>query len=84
MPKLSQVYQALVQRFLTSGKADQTHVYPHHQSQGIGQEWTPEHYGDYMAKSVPIYTAVNIRAESMSQLPWHLHRIDRDGNCGTT
>jgi len=68
-------------RWLTaSSRAAQTHVYPHHETQGIGQEWTPANYGDYLAKSVPAYTAINIRATSMSQVPWRAYRTQRSGD----
>lgn len=53
-----------------SSRAAQADAQVHPGGQGVGQEWAPLAYGEYLARSVPVYGAVRIRAESMGRLRW--------------
>ena len=63
-----------------SSKAAAADVYPHHRTWGIGQDWSPTTYGNYYATSVPIYAAIRIRADALSQAPLNVFRIESDGS----
>ncbi|MEE8465785.1 MAG: phage portal protein [Dehalococcoidia bacterium] len=58
----------------SAARAVQADVYPHQTAMGIGNDWTPTVYGDYYATSIPTYSAIKIRGDSMSQVPWVIHR----------
>ncbi len=58
-----------------AARAVQADVFPHHVSQGVGTEWSPTEYGEYYPRSVPIYSAITIRANSMTRLPWRVHTL---------
>jgi len=69
-----------VSRVLTSAaRASQADVYPHQTTHGLGADWSPIEYGDYYAKSVPVFSAIRIRADAMTRLPWTVQRTQTDG-----
>ena len=66
---------------ITKSRATQADVYPHHRAWGIGQDWRPESYGEYITKSVPIYAAIRVRAEALARVPWMVRGPSRrDGH----
>lgn len=62
-----------------ASRAGQSDVDRLHQQQGIGADWALPEYGDYYATTVPVYTAVNIRGNSMGLLDWRVFRKQRGG-----
>ena len=36
---------------------------------GVGEDWAQESYGEQMAQSVPVYSAVRLLASSVSSVP---------------
>ena len=41
---------------------------------GVGDSWAPATYGDYMAKSLPVYAAIKMRADAISRLPVKVYK----------
>ena len=62
-----------------SSRAAARDVYPHQRSQGIGQDWSPTSYAEYYTKSVPIYAAIKVRADTLARVPLRAHRITQEG-----
>lgn len=58
----------------SAARAVQADVLPHQNTFGIGQDWAPIEYGEYYATSVPVYSAIKIRADALGQVPWVIHR----------
>jgi len=67
-------------RLITAALAPQTDVFPHQADFGIGNEWANPDHADYYTRSVPIFTAVNTRATSMSLIPWNVSQRNSDGS----
>ena len=47
---------------------------------GVGPEWAQPVYGDYFAKSVPVYAAITIRADNVVRAPLIIYRNLADGS----
>lgn len=62
-----------------SSRAVQSDVLPHQIHWGTGQDWRPTTYGEYFTKSVPVYSAVRIRADALARVPWTLTRSTPQG-----
>lgn len=45
-----------------------------------GSDWAPPNYGDYYAKSVPLYAAVKLRADAITRAPLLVWRRLRNGD----
>lgn len=60
-----------------ASRAGQTDVDRVHSIFGLGADWALAEYGEYYATSVPVYTAVNIRGNSMGFVPWKVFKKDR-------
>ncbi len=60
----------------TASRAAAADVLSHQRAWGIGQEWTPQEYGDYYATSANIYAAINIRAKALSRARMLIKRRD--------
>jgi HK97 family phage portal protein len=41
---------------------------------GVGDDWAPESYGEQMARSVPVYAAVQLLAGSVASVPLKVYR----------
>ena len=52
-----------------SSRAAAADVYPHHRTLGIGAEWAPASYGDYIARSPNVYAAITIRQAAVTRVP---------------
>ena len=46
---------------------------------GVGADWAPPVYGEYYARSIPIYSAIKIRADNVVRPPLVVYRQDADG-----
>ncbi|MDP6452730.1 MAG: phage portal protein [SAR202 cluster bacterium] len=46
---------------------------------GVGEDWAQESYGEQMAQSVPVYSAVRLLASSVSSVPPKVFRRDVQG-----
>ena len=44
------------------------------ETSGLGQTWARRVYGDYYATSVPVYSAIKIRAEALTRPPVLVYR----------
>ena len=55
-----------------TARAVQLEVGPGQETLGKGHDWRPEEYGDYYAQSIPVYAAVNVRADALARLPWQV------------
>lgn len=62
-----------------AARAVQADVYPHQSTMGIGADWAPTAYGEYYATSIPIYSAIKVRADAISQVPWIIHTAQASG-----
>ena len=48
---------------------------------GVGDDWAPESYGEQMAQSVPVYSAIQLLSSSISSVPLRvLRRTVRAGS----
>jgi HK97 family phage portal protein len=56
-----------------ASRAAAADVYPHQRALGIGADWSPTTYGEYYARSVPIYSAIRVRADTVTRPPMTLH-----------
>ena len=56
-----------------ASRAAAADVYPHQRALGIGADWSPTTYGEYYARSVPIYAAIRVRADTLTRPPMTLH-----------
>ena len=63
-----------------AARAVQADVYEHHTTHGIGGGWTDPDHGEYMTKSVPIYSAIMTRANAMTRIPWIAHTRNSQGD----
>lgn len=64
---------------MASSRAHQAEVGPWHGTLGVGKDWRPKDYGEYYAKSVPVYAAIKTRADALARVPWVFHREDSRG-----
>lgn len=46
---------------------------------GVGNEWSPGKYGDYLATSNAVYACVTLRATNLAGLPLKLYRVTATG-----
>lgn len=69
----------LRQAITAAARAAQADVLPHQVSQGVGVDWSLASYGDYYARSVPVYAAIRVRAEALVRVPWRVFQVERDG-----
>lgn len=77
---LKKTWNNLVSRLsFEESRAAQADLLGHEQVWGLGKGWSPTTYGEYYAKSVPVYAAVTVRAESMARLPWKIFFTPQDG-----
>jgi HK97 family phage portal protein len=53
-----------------ASRALQADVQVHEVTQGISNAWTPTTYGEYYPASVPLYSAIRVRAEALGRTPW--------------
>jgi HK97 family phage portal protein len=53
-----------------ASRAVQADVLPGQPFLGLGSEWSPTTYGEYLPASVPVYGAIRIRAEALGRTPW--------------
>ena len=52
-----------------SSRAAAADVYPHERITGRGADWRPTSYGEYYAKSPPVFTATRVRADALTRAP---------------
>ncbi len=57
-----------------AARAVQADVYPHQTTMGIGNDWADPALADYYAQSVPVFSAVDIRGNSLAKIPWVVKR----------
>ena len=50
------------------------------QTQGVGPDWAQTVYGNYYARSVPVYAAVKLRAEAITRPPMVVYQVDSNGD----
>jgi HK97 family phage portal protein len=62
-----------------NSRASAVDVTPHEQHFGVGHDWAPTEYAQYYASSVPVYSAVQVRADSLARVPWRVYRGFADG-----
>ena len=44
------------------------------ETQGVGPEWAPTVYGEYYARSVPVYAAIKLRADTIVRPPLRVYK----------
>ena len=64
---------------LKAARAHQADTGPWDRTVGIGQDWRPTAYGEYITKSVPVYAAIRLRAEALARVPWIFRRLTSNG-----
>lgn len=64
---------------LKASRANAADLSPFHQWLGVGHDWRPADYGEYLPKSVPIYAAVRLRADALARVPWIVRRRTASG-----
>ncbi len=67
-------------RITAAARAAQADILAHQAALGLGSDWAPTSYGDYYARSVPVYAAIRIRAEALVRVPWQASRLRPDGS----
>jgi HK97 family phage portal protein len=69
---LSDLHQLGRHLITATARAVQLEVGPGQETLGKGHDWRPSEYGDYYAQSIPVYAAINIRADALARLPWRV------------
>jgi HK97 family phage portal protein len=69
---LRQIWRNLTQRASPIG--DQLSS-PAERAMGVGGDWAPLAYGDYMSRSVPVYSAIKIRADAIARVPLIVYQV---------
>ena len=46
---------------------------------GVGDDWAPGAYADYLAVAPSVYACVNLRARNLARIPLRVHRVGANG-----
>lgn len=49
---------------------------------GVGDDWAPGAYADYLAVAPAVYACVNLRARNLARIPLRVHRVGAGGETG--